>query len=457
MGMAHYEAWITQGWQKEDSGIMVLVVKRRPNGRTEVSNFLVDRGCLGVKDAYYLDQATEEDVERIQRGETEDYNLEPIDPSRARAFVEAAVEYANRLGFAPPTEYRKAKRVLSDLPRGETREDFTFGRDGKPFYIQGPYDSDQRASTILAILEARLGEGGFGYLLAAPLDSEEVDGDEDESGEEEDWEDEDDAEEDGTDPEGPGGAERPIPPFPELFQATMDQMEQVRLEGAPRDAVMAVLVDSMRDLYVSADRFLWNTYNAPSEDGQGTFHYLSGFLGALSLAFPYPYPIAKQLLADPAWQPSRDVEEQMMRESACNCYLTGHRLILREILARKERKPHGVRLFRKDIPWLKEESPDLALVERTMTNWCAGFLRGITEHAPQFLEVPTLAEDWKLLRERADINASKLYLKVVTEDEIQQGIHPEGRARQVDDALERILRELAPTLEHFQVDDPPLA
>ena len=88
-----------------------------------------------------------------------------------------AVGYARALGFSPGLDYKKASRVFGGITTADCDEEFVFGKDGKPFYIQGPSDSSTRAERILRALEARCGEGGYHYIVAAddfePLDGEE--------------------------------------------------------------------------------------------------------------------------------------------------------------------------------------------------------------------------------------------------------------------------------------------
>ena len=74
-------------------------------------------------------------------------------------------------GTGPAKTARKSdeKRRLSQLvlePRGELAETYhlTFGRDGKPFFVAGPYDN---APAIVAKLEATAGPGNYGVM--APL------------------------------------------------------------------------------------------------------------------------------------------------------------------------------------------------------------------------------------------------------------------------------------------------
>ena len=62
---------------------------------------------------------------------------------------------------------------------------FQFGKDGKPFYVSGPYDSPVKSRRIVDTLEKRCGPGGYDYLVlvggSPGLDFEDEDDDEGES------------------------------------------------------------------------------------------------------------------------------------------------------------------------------------------------------------------------------------------------------------------------------------
>ncbi len=78
------------------------------------------------------------------------------------------------------SNYKKASRVFGGITTADCDEQFTFGKNDKPLYIQGPSDSQARVGRILRALEARCGEGGYHYIVAAddfePLDAEEENG-----------------------------------------------------------------------------------------------------------------------------------------------------------------------------------------------------------------------------------------------------------------------------------------
>jgi hypothetical protein len=76
----------------------------------------------------------------------------------AQQVVLGAVEYARGLGFSPHADYATCAGHLGEW---DGKCDITFGRDGKPTFIQGPYDNPKR---ILKTLRKSVGEGNFETL-----------------------------------------------------------------------------------------------------------------------------------------------------------------------------------------------------------------------------------------------------------------------------------------------------
>jgi hypothetical protein len=76
----------------------------------------------------------------------------------ARHLVYGAVDYARGLGFETHPDFTPAAELLGSWS-GSGR--ITFGRDGRPFYIQGPHDNAQQ---VLRTLERTVGAEGFDYL-----------------------------------------------------------------------------------------------------------------------------------------------------------------------------------------------------------------------------------------------------------------------------------------------------
>jgi hypothetical protein len=169
--MTRYEAFIEKSWR--ESGLTQLLVARiRGDGRADIGFFLVDLWCLGIKDAFLHDDATEaEFTELITERLPEEYR-ERLHPACAKKMIDGAIAYAERLGFAPHRDYRKARRALGGLDTSGCPETFTFGRDGQPFYVEGPHDTPERTERVLAMLEARCGADGFGCKLVGDEDDQ---------------------------------------------------------------------------------------------------------------------------------------------------------------------------------------------------------------------------------------------------------------------------------------------
>ena len=71
-----------------------------------------------------------------------------------------AVRFARRLGFEPHRDFERARSALGGW---EGPSAITFGLDGTPHYINGPYEDPQR---VLATLEPTVGRGGFHYTVS---------------------------------------------------------------------------------------------------------------------------------------------------------------------------------------------------------------------------------------------------------------------------------------------------
>ena len=136
----------------------VLLIRRGPQGMYGAAFFLLDLFCLGVKDCgYYLTDRAE--VDRLKESMDERLNLSPIDPSTARAIVEASVSYAGSFGLPPHNDYRTGKLLWGKIPVGEVPQDIEFGRNGKPFYVQGPFEDPAKQAFIMNCLATTAREG----------------------------------------------------------------------------------------------------------------------------------------------------------------------------------------------------------------------------------------------------------------------------------------------------------
>ena len=134
----------------EDGKVSCVLARRGPAGVIAVGMFLLDLYCLGVKDAWSKLVTGEEYARILER--FEEIDCEEIAPSRLRKLVEGAVEYAEGLGLAPHSGYASTAFLLGDIDATECTEEMEFGCNGKPLFLQGPYDSDAFCDRVMATL-----------------------------------------------------------------------------------------------------------------------------------------------------------------------------------------------------------------------------------------------------------------------------------------------------------------
>lgn len=98
---------------------------------------MVDTLCLGLKDTFCNPNMHASAIQGMfTRAPME---FESIDYEDARSLILGAIEYARNLGFEPNPDWKDSQYVVEStrpfVPKYE------FGRNGQPFYIQGPHDN----------------------------------------------------------------------------------------------------------------------------------------------------------------------------------------------------------------------------------------------------------------------------------------------------------------------------
>ena len=127
----------------------------------------------------------------VQGSDREDgsHAANETDPSRRPGEDrQGAVEFAGSFGFSPHPDFRHASRLLEGIDPADYPHEFTFGRDGKPFYIQGPNETPTQANAIAQRVE---GAGGHYIVVDSPdPDDDEFDFSEDDDLEQDEFPDE---------------------------------------------------------------------------------------------------------------------------------------------------------------------------------------------------------------------------------------------------------------------------
>ncbi|HET9254367.1 MAG TPA: hypothetical protein VFO16_04080, partial [Pseudonocardiaceae bacterium] len=139
----------------------VVVARRHRPRRVSVCGYLVDAYCLGVKNALGPEIMNDRDLPGFLDMFFRGYNEAPVDAplELARHLVWGAIDYARSLGFSPHPDFEPASGHLGTW---QETSDITFGRDGVPFFIQGPYDN---LAAITRTLTRSVGAGNF-HLMA---------------------------------------------------------------------------------------------------------------------------------------------------------------------------------------------------------------------------------------------------------------------------------------------------
>jgi len=154
-----YEARVSTDW--EENGLaQVIVIRQLPNLRYLLGVYLVDTFCLGLKNTFARTQLKYEDLTNFFRrlpGEFEEVSYEDT-----RSIVLGGIEYARQLGFEPQRDWKSTNFIIEGDQDFERK--FTFGKDGVPFYVQGP---DDDIAKIMGKLKPLIKEGKADFISAA--------------------------------------------------------------------------------------------------------------------------------------------------------------------------------------------------------------------------------------------------------------------------------------------------
>jgi hypothetical protein len=143
-------------------GLVTVVVTRRVRGALLAHSALVDRTCLGVKNAMVLPLLTEVELrESLDRLFLDEYR--ECEPLEAQSVVFHALDYASSLGFGPHEDF---ERGLFE-PRPEVLLDTPLAKPARPLYISGPNDD---VPMILDWLEERVGAENFQFIAGNAFD-----------------------------------------------------------------------------------------------------------------------------------------------------------------------------------------------------------------------------------------------------------------------------------------------
>jgi hypothetical protein len=167
-----YECWINDGWK--DSGMVNIVIARiHSNENITFCIYLVDLLCLGIKDTGYKFNVTETEYRDFLEKYQDRMEAERIDYVLAHNIILAAVEFAEEYGFKPHKDFTSVTEFMLEEDNDDIELiEIECGRNGKPLYVQGPYDDLAKANKIIKQLESTAGKGNFQFIQEAGPDFE---------------------------------------------------------------------------------------------------------------------------------------------------------------------------------------------------------------------------------------------------------------------------------------------
>jgi hypothetical protein len=163
------ECLISASWQDEDAPglVEVVVTREQPDGDLCFGVYLIDKYCLGLKNTFARVNYTRDRYEKEMKHHFTETRPLRCSPELAHQMIYGGIEYAAQFGFTPEKDFALSQYML--VLHGELREEYkiTFGKDGKPFFIAGPYDD---SAQIVAQLERTAGQDNYHFIAAIDPD-----------------------------------------------------------------------------------------------------------------------------------------------------------------------------------------------------------------------------------------------------------------------------------------------
>lgn len=145
-----------------EEGLGTLTIARQEaEGRLVVGVYLVDVLCLGIKNTFWDALTPGEYKELIKKIETHE-TMRSVAPACVVKVISGAVGFAQSFGFRPHADFRHTAKLLEGIDPSACPEEFTFGREGRPYYVQGPNESPME---VKAIAEQAVKAGGHFCIL----------------------------------------------------------------------------------------------------------------------------------------------------------------------------------------------------------------------------------------------------------------------------------------------------
>ena len=164
-----HECMVNAEWQ-EAGFANIIIARGHNNGNITVCFYLIDLYCLGIKDTHYMFNISKGEYQNIFN-KADNMNLIPISYTLAHNIIYAGLEYAEEFGFKPHKDFTSITRFMLEEDTEDIELiDIECGKDGKPFYVSGPFDDEFKMNAITKQLEKTAGVGNFNHIEAISND-----------------------------------------------------------------------------------------------------------------------------------------------------------------------------------------------------------------------------------------------------------------------------------------------
>ncbi len=150
----------------EEGMASLLVLRRAPGGGHALAAFLIDRWCIGLKDAWGRLDVAVEAFNRMLGRAREHTAMERIEPEAARRMVAAAIRFSHANGFRLPARYERWVALLGGVGDWRTADTSDLGVDGGLRYVGK--EADLRSRLISGTVEEFLHQPGVHYIMGMP-------------------------------------------------------------------------------------------------------------------------------------------------------------------------------------------------------------------------------------------------------------------------------------------------
>jgi hypothetical protein len=162
-----FECFINSDWE-ENGMANITVARKHSNGNITMGMYLTDLKCLGVKDAHYFFNISEREYRDILKDMEEQMDIETVSYILAHNIIFAGIEFADDYGFKPHKDFTSVAQYILEKDTDDIELiEIECGKEGKPLYVRGPFDSETRANKIIAQLEREAGPGNYDVIWQA--------------------------------------------------------------------------------------------------------------------------------------------------------------------------------------------------------------------------------------------------------------------------------------------------